>query len=115
MKTSAQRGSSLLRAAEKPKPMDPRPVWPVVAGIFALAFLLRCLYLFQIQNAPFFELRLGDAAAYHDWARRIAGGDWLGHDVFYQAPLYPYFLAVVYRLMGDGVMGVRLVQAVFGA
>jgi tetratricopeptide (TPR) repeat protein len=90
-------------------------MWPVLAGVAALAFVLRCLYLFQIQNAPFFDLRLGDAAAYHEWARRIADGDWLGHEVFYQAPLYPYFLAVIYRVIGDGAMGVRLVQAAMGA
>ncbi len=89
-------------------------MWPIIAGIGALGFLLRCLYLFQIQNAPFFDMRLGDAAAYHEWARRIADGDWLGHEVFYQAPLYPYFLAVIYRVIGDGAMGVRLVQAVLG-
>ena len=75
----------------KASPARARPMWPLVAGIGALAFLLRCLYPFQIQHAPFFELRLGDAAAYHQWARRIADGDWLGHDGFYQAPLCPIF------------------------
>jgi len=104
----------------KSNPVRPRavwlvPAWSLLAGVGALAFLLRCLHLFQIQNAPFFDLRLGDAAAYHEWARQIADGDWVGHEVFYQAPLYPYFLAVLYRVIGDGVMGVRLAQAAMGA
>ncbi len=36
---------------------------------------------------------MGDSRAYDEWARRIAAGDWIGREVFYQAPLYPYFLA----------------------
>ena len=46
---------------------------------------------------------------------KIAGGDWLGRGVFYQAPLYPYFLALVYRLFDDSVATVRVVQAVLSA
>jgi Flp pilus assembly protein TadD len=87
----------------------------VVLAVWVCAFTLRCLYLWQISDTPFFDLRLGDADAYHEWARRIAAGDWLGDGVFYQAPLYPYFLAVLYRTIGDGVLAVRLVQALLGA
>ena len=76
---------------------------------------MRGLYLWQIREAPFFDLRLGDGAAYHDWARRIAGGDWLGEGVFYQSPLYPYFLAVLYRLVDDSAATVRIVHAVISA
>ena len=86
-----------------------------VAAVWIGAFLLRCLYIWQIAGAPFFELRIGDAEAYHLWAQRIAAGDWLGQGVFYQAPLYPYFLAVVYRLFGDGAFQLRLIHAVIGA
>ncbi len=86
-----------------------------VAAVWIGAFLLRCLYVWQIAAAPFFELRIGDAEAYHLWAQRIAAGDWLGQGVFYQAPLYPYFLAVVYRLFGEGAFQLRLIQAVIGA
>ena len=35
--------------------------------------------------------------------------------VFYQAPLYPYFLALVYSVFGDGVATLRFIQAVIGA
>ena len=53
------------------------------------------------------ELRLAvlvvDSQAYHNWAGQIAAGDWVGHGVFYQAPLYPYFLAVIYKIAGPSV------------
>src|SRR5262245_11726329 len=58
---------------------------------------------------------MGDARGYDEWAQRIAGGDWIGRDVFYQAPLFPYFLASIYWLAGRSLMIVRLVQAAIGS
>ena len=87
----------------------------LLLAIAVLALILRLIYIWQISYAPFFHLRLGDAAEYHQWALRIVGGDWRGEGVFYQAPLYPYFLAAVYSVFGDGVAMVRFIQAVIGA
>ena len=50
-----------------------------------------------------------------EWAQEIAGGDWLGTEVFYQAPLYPYFLASLYATVGEAPLFVRGVQAGLGA
>jgi tetratricopeptide (TPR) repeat protein len=77
--------------------------------------LVRVVHLWQIQSAPFFTTLLGDSKGYDAWARQIASGDWLGTDVFYQAPLYPYFLGALYSLFGDDLFVVRLVQAVIGS
>src|SRR3972149_11314413 len=44
-----------------------------------------------------------------------AGGGWVGTEAFYQAPLYPYVLAGCFRVVGDEVWKVRLVQAAWGA
>jgi Tfp pilus assembly protein PilF len=90
-------------------------IWPLLLGVWLLAFAVRCLYIWQIRHAPFFDLRIGDGEAYHLWAQRIAAGDWLGEGVFYQAPLYPYLLAAIYRLFDDTTATVRLIQAAIGA
>ena len=58
---------------------------------------------------------MGDAQSYHAWGLEILAGDWLGSEVFYQAPLYPYFLGAVYALFGSDLLAVRLVQSVLGA
>jgi tetratricopeptide (TPR) repeat protein len=58
---------------------------------------------------------MGDSHGYDAWARQIAGGDWVGKDVFYQAPLYPYFLGLIYTIAGPSLMAVRLCQAVLGS
>ncbi len=89
--------------------------WTLLLAVALVALVLRLVYITQISHAPFFDLRIGDARAYHEWATRIASGDWLGKDVFYQAPLYPYFLAIIYKLFGDGPSMVRFIQAVIGA
>ncbi len=84
-------------------------------AIFAVAFAVRLTHLWSIRNAPFFSVLIGDARGYDAWALRIAGGEWIGNDVFYQAPLYPYFLAVIYRVGGHSLMLVRILQAIVGS
>jgi tetratricopeptide (TPR) repeat protein len=83
-------------------------------GLFIVAFLVRIAYLFEIRDSEFCRVLVGDAVAYDTWARAIAQGDWLGREVFYQAPLYPYFLAVVYSIAGPSATVVRVVQAALG-
>ena len=85
------------------------------AAVFLAALALRVAHVLAIREAPFFSALIVDAAAYDAWAQRLAGGDWLGSGVFYQAPLYPYFLGAVYALLGRDLLLVRLVQAGIGA
>ena len=58
---------------------------------------------------------LGDAFTYDAWASRIASGEWISQEVFYQAPLYPYALGVLYATVGRDLFALRLVQAALGA
>jgi tetratricopeptide (TPR) repeat protein len=88
---------------------------PLAVAIFLVSLSVRLVHLFQTRRAPFFTLLMGDAQSYHAWAQRLASGDWIGSDVFYQAPLYPYFLGLVYTLFGEAPMTVRLCQAVIGS
>lgn len=94
---------------------DERPFWPVAVVLFAVALGLRVWHVAALQASPFASLLLGDAAIYDAWARRIAAGDWLGQGVFYQAPLYPYLLGVLYRFVGDDLTTVRVAQSLGGA
>ncbi len=83
--------------------------------VFAVGLTVRLWHVFDIRVAPFFPMRLGDSLSYHDWAVEIADGNWLGSEVFYQAPLYPYGLAIVYSLFGTNRLAVMIVQALMGA
>lgn len=83
--------------------------------IFAVALVVRLVHVWQLRSSPFFDVLLGDAHGYDQWARRIAGGDWIGSEVFYQAPLYPYFLGAIYALFGRDLLILRVIQAVIGS
>lgn len=84
-------------------------------GIGAIAFGLRLLSIFELRRAPFFSVLLGDASSYDSWAQSIAAGNWLGTGVFYQAPLYPYFLGTLYAVFGNDLFLVRIFQSLLGA
>jgi tetratricopeptide (TPR) repeat protein len=107
-------GAELARpAVARPELVEGR-AWYALA-IFGVALLVRLVHVWQIRRSPFFSLLMGDSRGYDEWAQRIAGGDWLGHEVFYQAPLYPYLLGVVYAVAGRHLLLVRIVQAVIGS
>lgn len=88
-------------------------MYPLI--IFAVAVIVRLIHVWQMRGTPFFDVLMGDAHGYDQWAQRIAGGDWIGSDVFYQAPLYPYFLGAIYALFGRDLFIVRILQAVIGS
>ena len=89
--------------------------WKQPAIVFVIALVVRLIHVWQMREAPFFSVLLGDSRGYDEWARRIAAGEWLGTDVFYQAPLYPYFLGAIYTLLGRDLFVVRVCQAIVGA
>jgi len=87
----------------------------VLAGVFAIALCVRLLHVAALYDSPFFHFMLGDAHTYDAWGLDLAAGNWLGQEVFYQAPLYPYFLGIVYATFGHDYLALRLVQALLGA
>lgn len=89
--------------------------WIAWGGVAVLALAVRLIHLWAIRRSPLFDHLVGDGRAYDAWAQQIAAGDWVGSGVFYQAPLYPYVLAVIYACCGHDLVAVRVVQAVLGA
>lgn len=93
-----------------------RSRWPpalAILGVTALA--IRLVYLYELRDSAFFSIPIGDSLQYDRWGREIAAGDWIGTEVYYQSPLYPYLLAVFYRVAGHDLFGVRIAQAILGA
>ncbi|HPN72636.1 MAG TPA: tetratricopeptide repeat protein [Candidatus Omnitrophota bacterium] len=89
----------------------------IYAAIFLLALVIRLIYLNQIRTSPLFEpfYRGLDDYLYDTWAREIASGKIVGSSAFYGLPLYPYFLAAIYKLSGFSVYAARLVQMLIGS
>ncbi len=110
--TGPQRPRRISGARSEPSAASSKVVF---YAIFALAFFLRLIYLLQIESIPLFYHLAGDGRTYDEWGQRIAAGNWLGEGVFYQAPLYPYFLGTLQFIFGHNLWLIRLVQITLGA
>jgi 4-amino-4-deoxy-L-arabinose transferase-like glycosyltransferase/TolA-binding protein len=98
----------------KPKQHDRAAAWFVVIAM--VAFLLRLVHILLLRhNDPLFLSPQMDALYHHQWALAVAAGKEFTNDAFFRAPLYPYFLGLLYKLIGPSQLGVRLVQAAVGS
>ncbi|MCK4385107.1 MAG: tetratricopeptide repeat protein [candidate division Zixibacteria bacterium] len=86
-----------------------------ILGLFIFAFLVRFIYLNQMKNSPLFDAPLIDAKYHDQWAQTILKGQDFAKGVFFRAPLYPYFLALVYKIFGHNFYMVRLIQFLIGS
>lgn len=84
-------------------------------GIFLLALICRVIYILQQRANPQFDAPILDPAYHDEWAWQLATGVWKPTGPFFRAPLYPIFLAGIYRLAGHNYLVPRLVQAVIGS
>jgi Flp pilus assembly protein TadD len=114
--------SPLSARGEAAAPDAPtEPLWQTGATFLAIAgfaFLVRYLYMLQARACPLFDVLIMDGRQYFNWATNLITGErggWLGDQTFYQAPLYPYFLAVTRLAVGDDLWSIRLVQIGLGA
>jgi len=85
-----------------------------LSGIFLVAIIVRLIYLIDALDCPLLFYPGLDPEAYDLWAQRIAQGDWLGKQVFYQSPLYPYLLGIFYSLFGRHLFWVYILQILVG-
>ena len=86
----------------------------VLLGIALFAVVVRLVYLAELRDSPLLTVLMGDSRQYDLWAQQLAGGQWIGTEIFYQTPLYPYTLAVIYSIAGHSLDLVRVIQAILG-
>lgn len=83
--------------------------------LFVLALVLKLVYVVHSADALYVRVPIMDARYYDRMAQDIASGHLLREEAFYMGPLYPYFLALVYRVFGHDFMVVRALQVAGGA
>jgi 4-amino-4-deoxy-L-arabinose transferase-like glycosyltransferase len=83
----------------------------LVAAVAVLALALRAMYLLSIRRAFFFEHLMTEPARYDAWAWDIVRGMAPVRPPFDEAPGYPYFVALVYRIAGRSHIAVAGTQA----
>src|SRR5204862_7010051 len=96
-----------------------RRLWPDSLGpvhfLFAAVFLFRLVGLLRLTASPLLLPRGSDLQFYDDWAKQILHGQWTDHQAFYGLPLYPFLLAVLYRVLGYSRLIPGRLQARFAA
>ncbi len=97
------------KAASKPR-LFSNEEFKYLSIIVLAGFILRFLYVIETQGSPFFQNLFSDSGIYYDLAVKISGGNWIGSEVFFMSPGYPYFLAVIFTLLGKSILAVRLIQ-----
>ncbi|MCA9396761.1 MAG: hypothetical protein KC649_06280, partial [Candidatus Omnitrophica bacterium] len=77
------------------------PDWACVLLVAAVAFLIRALYFWKVNQTPFAVPLANtlDDGIYHQMAQSILSGGLQNYSetAAYRVPAYPYFLASVYR------------------
>ncbi len=111
--TKRQSGDDACKCQASPASLRLPDRW--VLSCTLLAFLLRLANVLAQRANPFSSYLPVDQGAYDRWAQRIAAGEWLGRSVFYQDPLYPYFLGVLYATIGRHLAVVMVLQGLLGA
>jgi tetratricopeptide (TPR) repeat protein len=93
----------------------PGDVLKAVLIVIALAVVVRVAYMAEVHDHPLMTTTTGDPKVYDTRAMEIAGGQWVGDEVFFHSsPIYPYILGFIYRLFGHSYTAVRVVQSLFG-
>lgn len=85
-----------------------------LAATLALAAGVRIANLASARSDAYLAWRVGDEQHFHDWALRIAHGELGRGATFFTTPLYAYVLAVAYRVGGDDLGWIRLLNVALG-
>uniref|UniRef100_A0A7C4GH10 Tetratricopeptide repeat protein n=1 Tax=candidate division WOR-3 bacterium TaxID=2052148 RepID=A0A7C4GH10_UNCW3 len=89
-------------------PNSPGPArWPVAVAV-VLTLGLRLWFVLSMRGQPFStpSPQVVDSWFYYRWALDIMKGDFLGSDVFFLRPLYPYLMAA----LGANILAIQLFQ-----
>jgi Flp pilus assembly protein TadD len=81
-----------------------RNIWPRSLGpghyVFAAVLLFRLAVLIRLASSPLLIPSGSDMQFYDDWAKQILQDRWTDHQAFYGLPLYPFLVALLYRIFG---------------
>jgi len=84
--------------------------------IFLVSFSVRLVYLLEMYaKSPFTGFLYLDAFRYNSWAQSIAFGVQHAIELTFRAPLYPIFLAAIYKIFGYDLFIARLAQMLISA
>lgn len=87
--------------------------WALLIG--GIALLVRLAYQLEVRGLPEYTVLVLDPHIHDAVGRAIAGGNVIGAEPFFRAPLYLYLLGFLYSVFGPSPWSARLLQAVLGS
>jgi 4-amino-4-deoxy-L-arabinose transferase-like glycosyltransferase len=78
-----------------------------------LAIGVRLLFLYELQETPFFAGHFSDSKIYLHLADQLRG-EGIPH-AYFMSPLYPYLIAIVWSVTDSPEFWMRMLQVLFGA
>ena len=83
--------------------------------LWSLSLAMRLGVYQGFSQSPFRSLPWVDEASYYNWAKQIHDGNLILDHPYFQDPLYPHTLAVWMFAVGDNVLDLRWISAVFSS
>jgi len=99
--------------------------WIILVAILLAGAALRAFYLSELVHEPDFAIPSLDPLFHDYWARALVSGDWtppgscmadpkIPYTAYGRSPVYPWFLASVYRIFGPNYLAARVAQMAVG-
>ena len=82
--------------------------------LLLVGLLLRIVYTVQLHRSGLWGLLPLDARFYNDLAQSFASGLSLPEGVITYNPLYPVFLGIIFKIFGESLLAVRIIQSALG-
>jgi tetratricopeptide (TPR) repeat protein len=87
----------------------------VLTSILFLGLIFKAIYLYSYAlNNPYYSIVSMDSAVYLNWAQVILEEGWLGTEIFYRAPFYPYLLSIIFWFAPNNLLAVYIMQLGMG-
>lgn len=87
---------------------------PLITILF-LGCMFKGIYLYSYAtNNPYYSIATMDSAVYVNWAQLINQEGWLGSEIFYRAPFYPYLLSIIFWFTPNNFLAVYSMQLAMG-
>ena len=82
--------------------------------VCATGAITRIIYFLQLRASDLGGVMALDSLFYHEIALRLSSGGGMPGGAISFNPLYPFFMAAVFRIFGDSIDAVRILQFIIG-
>ncbi len=86
----------------------------ILLVVLTAGLAVRIVYLVQLGRSDLNDFLVLDTRFYRELASRLIAGNGIPGGALSFNPLYPFFLALVFRLFGDSLLAARILQMVIG-